>query len=245
MWTNFFLLFLLTLSPLALFSFLPKENQKLFKLVLSFSGSYLFSLTLLHILPEIYTNATNPLLIGVFILMGFFLQLILSFFAQGVEHGHLHHTHKHDLDLPLSIVLSISLHAFLEGNMLIHPFHQHDTSDNASLMVGLVLHKIPEAFALLSILYGYHTKRVYALVVFVIYALLSPLGMMTGNYAYLMEWLTPATMGYVFALIAGNFMHISTIIFFESSPRHELKTASTMAKIIGAICAVAFELNTF
>jgi zinc transporter ZupT len=245
MWTNFSLLFLLTLSPLALFSFMPKENQKLFKLVLSFSGSYLFSLTLLHILPEIYTNATSPLLVGIFILMGFFLQLILSFFAQGVEHGHLHHAHKQDLGLPLSIVFSISLHAFLEGNMLIHPFHQHDMSDNTSLMVGLILHKIPEAFALLSILYGYHTNQVYALGIFVIYALLSPLGMMTGNYAYLMEWLTPTTMGYVFALIAGNFMHISTIIFFESSPQHELKTASTLAKILGAICAVAFELSTF
>jgi len=221
---------------------MPKNNQNAFKLVLSFSGSYLFSITLLHILPEIYTNATNPMVVGIFILLGFFLQLILSFFAQGVEHGHLHHAHGHDHVLPLSVILSISLHAFLEGNMLIHPYHQHDMAENRSLMTGLVLHKIPEAFALLSILYGYHTNRLFALGIFIIYALLSPLGMMTGNYAYVMQWLTPAAMGYLFAIIAGNFMHISTIIFFESSPRHELKTSSTLVKIAGAVCAVGFEL---
>lgn len=243
MWINFCLLFLLTLSPWPIFSFLPKNNQTFFKLVLSFSGSYLFSITLIHILPEIYIHAPNPLIIGVFILFGFFLQLILSFFAQGVEHGHLHHSHGgHEHLLPLSVVFSISVHAFLEGNMLVHPYHEHELHESGGLMLGMVLHKIPEAFALLSILYGYHTNKYMALTIFVGYALLSPIGMLLGNYAYIMQWLSPTAIGYVFAIIAGNFMHISTIIFFESSPRHELKTTSTLVKIAGALCAVGFEM---
>jgi zinc and cadmium transporter len=66
--------------------------------------------------------------------------------------------------------------------------------------------------------------------------------MLLGNYAYIMQWLSPTAIGYIFAIIAGNFMHISTIIFFESSPRHELKTTSTLVKIAGAVCAVGFEM---
>jgi zinc and cadmium transporter len=246
MWFNFIVLFACTFSPWLFFSLLPSAKQHVFKLILSFSGSYLFAITLLHILPEIYANTDNHILVGVFILIGFFLQLILSFFAQGVEHGHLHHTHDHDHShahhLPFALILSISAHAFLEGNMLVHPFHAHEVADNHSLLLGMVLHKIPEAFALLSILYGYHMNRWLALSLFVIYSLLSPLGMLCGTYAYVMEWMSPMVLTCLFALIAGNFMHISTVIFFESSPRHELKQQDTLAKIVGATCAVVFEL---
>jgi zinc transporter ZupT len=243
MWFNFILLSLFTFSPWLLFSFLPKGKQHSFKLILSFSGAYLFSLTLLHILPEIYSNAGgNTLLVGIFILVGFFLQIILSYFAEGIEHGHLHHVHSHTHALPFTLLISISLHAFLEGNMLVHPFHQHDVEDNHSLMIGMILHKIPEAFALLSILYGYKASKWFCFSMFSLYALLSPLGMLFGTFAYVNEWVSPTVLVYVFALIAGNFMHISTTIFFESSPRHELKGLDTFAKLLGAVCAITFEL---
>jgi len=221
---------------------LPKNNDKLFGIILSFSGAYLFSITLLHILPEIYTNSEQPMVVGAFILLGFFLQLIVSFFAKGVEHGHLHHQHSGKL-LPASLVISISIHAFLEGNMLVHPFHAHEAiHENNTLLIGLILHKIPEAFALLTILKEFKSTKWAQLNIFILYALLSPLGMMLGNYAYLLDWMSPSILTIVFAIIAGNFMHISTIIFFESSPRHELRTATSLAKVFGAVLAIAFEI---
>ena len=239
---NFLLLFLFTLSPWVLFSYLPKNNDKFFGIVLSFSGAYLFSITLLHILPEIYVNSSNPQIVGAFILLGFFIQLIVSFFAKGVEHGHLHHHHSGQI-LPVSLVISISIHAFLEGNMLVHPLHENNAMhDNDSLLLGMILHKIPEAFALLSVLKEYKSTKLVQFYIFVLYALLSPLGMVLGNYAYLLDWMTPNVLTIVFAIIAGNFMHISTIIFFESSPRHELRFAATNAKILGALLAIVFEI---
>lgn len=241
MWINFLILSLFTFFPWVIFSFFPKQNPNFFKLLLSFSGSYLFSLTLLHILPEIYAHSANTLSTGVFILVGFFLQIVLSFFAEGVEHGHLHHSHGHQHALPFSLLISISLHAFLEGNMLVHPFHQHEVEDNHSLLIGMVLHKIPEAFALLSILHGYHFNNWAKLSLFTLYALLSPLGMACGTFAYINELVSPAVLTCLFAVIAGNFMHISTTIFFESSPKHELKGWDTVAKLVGAVCAIIFE----
>lgn len=244
MWFNFTLLTLFTFLPWFFFAFLRPKNQDVFKLLLSFSGAYLFSLTLLHILPEIYSNSTNSLSTGVFILVGFFLQIILSFFAKGVEHGHLHHAHGlgHDHHLPFTLLISISAHAFLEGNMLVHPFHQHEVDDNHSLLIGMILHKIPEAFALLSILHGFPSKTGIKLLLFSAYALLSPIGMLIGTVAYVNELLSPTLLTCIFAIIAGNFMHISTIIFFESSPRHELRGKDTFAKLMGAVFAVSFEL---
>ena len=53
----------------------PKAN--ILKLVLTFSGAYLFCLTAIHLLPELYSDRT-PLKTGIFIVVGFVLQIILE-----------------------------------------------------------------------------------------------------------------------------------------------------------------------
>ena len=79
---------------------IPKLNINKFKILLSFSGAYLFSITVIHILPELFHEATNLRLTGAYVLAGFFLQMILEYFSSGVEHGHIHldhdHGHSHD-----------------------------------------------------------------------------------------------------------------------------------------------------
>ena len=65
----------------------PKNKTNL-KLLLAFSGSFLLSLTVIHLLPNIY-ESTNPS-IGIFIMLGILFQIILEFFSQGAEHGHVH-----------------------------------------------------------------------------------------------------------------------------------------------------------
>jgi len=44
-----------------------------FKLLLVFAGAYLFGITVVHILPELYRENQEVELIGLFVLMGFFL----------------------------------------------------------------------------------------------------------------------------------------------------------------------------
>jgi len=73
----------------------PKGNPSSFRLLLVFAGSYLFAITVIHILPELYQQSAGIELIGVFVLAGFFLQQLLEYFTSGIEHGHLH-THDHD-----------------------------------------------------------------------------------------------------------------------------------------------------
>ena len=94
---NALILFLSALGGGLAFLYFPGMRKVSFRNVLILAGSYLFSITIIHILPEVYNDFPNPVFIGIFILAGFFLQLILAFFSQGVEHGHVHaHASDHD-----------------------------------------------------------------------------------------------------------------------------------------------------
>ena len=69
------------LSGLSIFLF-RKINANYLKLTLSFSGSFLFALSLLHLIPEVYNSPVKN--IGLFILFGFFLQNV---FRHRVDRG--------------------------------------------------------------------------------------------------------------------------------------------------------------
>ena len=133
------------------FFLLRKPNPQTLKLSLAFSGAYLFGMCLLHLLPHLYLSA-DVHLIGYFILGGFILQVVLEYFSEGIEHGHIH-VHKHHSKIfPLSMMLSLGIHAFLEampleGNLVMS--HEHGTK---SLLTGIILHHMPVAFALASML---------------------------------------------------------------------------------------------
>jgi zinc and cadmium transporter len=100
------------LGGMAVFLF-KGGNHKQLKLVLSFSGAYLFGITVLHLIPDAYHG--NDHLVGVFILVGFIFQIVLEQFSEGIEHGHMH-IHNHDKPIfPLGIMVSLCLHGFLEG----------------------------------------------------------------------------------------------------------------------------------
>src|SRR3954464_10298179 len=97
---------------LAVFLF-KGDNHKMLKLVLAFSGAYLFGITVLHLIPDAYHGNDN--MVGVFILAGFIFQIVLEQFSEGIEHGHMH-VHDHDkVVFPLGIMASLCLHGFLEG----------------------------------------------------------------------------------------------------------------------------------
>ena len=68
--------------------FIKPKAKKNLKLLLAFSGSFLLSLTVMHLLPELYV--TNNSSIGLFIMLGILFQIVLEFFSKGAEHGHVH-----------------------------------------------------------------------------------------------------------------------------------------------------------
>jgi zinc and cadmium transporter len=226
---------------------IPKLNIQRFKIVLSFSGAYLFSITVIHILPELFHEAVDLRLTGVYVLAGFFLQMILEYFSSGVEHGHIHidnhHGHEHNHShLPYSMFISLCLHSFLEGTLLMHPFHTHTHEGAHTLLLGLVMHKVPEAFALISILVYGLKNRYLAVVLLIIYSLCSPLGLVASDFLFHDRNVDARIFQFLFALVAGNFLYISTTIFFETSPDHKFKINRLLILILAAFMAIAAEV---
>ncbi|HNX07339.1 MAG TPA: hypothetical protein PKL96_07130, partial [Bacteroidales bacterium] len=81
------LFFPVVISGLAVF--LVKPNIKYLKLLTAFSGAYLLGISFLEIVPEIF-GGDDTFTIGLFVILGFFIQLLLDFITKGVEHGHEH-----------------------------------------------------------------------------------------------------------------------------------------------------------
>lgn len=200
-----------------------KPKAKLVNLLLTFSGAYLLSITILKLLPEVYHHGGNQ--IGIFVLIGLIFQLVLDFFSKGAEHGHLHELKS--TKLPLALLISLSIHAFMEGLPLAN--HQHH-----DLLWAIVIHKIPIVMVLVSFLWFAKTKKSYALFFIVFFALMSPLGtILGGEIPFLIKYQMEIN-----AIVAGVFLHIATTILFESSQEHKFNIIKFSAVILGILIAV-------
>ena len=224
---------------------IPKVDFQKFKLILTFSGAFLFSITVTHILPELLSGqtGTNPAIIGIFILAGFFLQLILEFFSYGIEHGHIHHdkSDHHNNLVPYILLISLSVHSLLEGTILINPVSVNTPEllafwqiDMNTVLYGIILHKIPAAFALMSVLLYQLSNKRLAIILLSIFALASPIGMAVSN----LVLISGDVFIIIMAIVSGSFLHISTTILFEASPDHRFNWVRLLFAILGAMMAI-------
>ena len=211
--------------------FLVKSDKsQLLKLILSFSGAYLFAITVLHLIPDAYHGGEHED-IGIFILIGFLLQIFLEQFSQGVEHGHIH-KHNDSHVFPWGIMISLCLHAFLEGMPLAKDQHN-------ALIYGIALHHIPAAFALASILMQNHFNKSKIILFISIFAVMAPLGF------YVSYGISNGSIGGVenyfnriMGIVIGIFLHISTTILFESSVDHKVSKRKMIAVLLGISIAL-------
>lgn len=213
--------------------------------VLVFAGAFLFSVTILHILPELFQTAAEPFYIGSGILAGFYFQQILEYFTNGVEHGHMHthaHHEKHSSMYGASLMIALCVHAFLEGTVLSMPSVIHDSHGTGSLLLGIVLHKAPEAIALITVLACQYTSKRTQFLLLTIFAISSPIGMLAGHWIVPTGLMSSAGMIMLFAFVAGNFLHISTTIFIESSPNHHWNARKLVISLVGTGLAVLLEM---
>ncbi len=198
--------------------FLKPNSSLAFKLLLSFSGAYLLSVTVFELLPEVYK--TGDAQIGVFIMLGLLLQIVLEFLSKGAEHGHIHHD-ENTSNFPILLLISLGIHSLLEGFPL---------STTEHLLYGVVIHKIPVAAILAAFLLQSNIKRYKVALFLILFALMTPLGSwMAANFEILNDYTS-----YISAVVIGIFLHVSTTIIFEASKNHTFN-ASKLAVIVAGI----------
>lgn len=197
-------------------------NKNHFKLVLAFSGAFLLALTIFELFPSVYEK-TDSKTVGVFVMLGILLQIFLEFFSKGAEHGHVH-INPEKSGFPWSIFLSLCIHSFLEG----FPIGHHHT-----MLYGVLIHKIPIAIILSIFLLNSKIAFQKALLFVGLFSLMTPLGsFIASNANWVREFYVPIT-----ALVIGVFLHISTVILFESSEGHSFNLRKIFVIILGILFA--------
>ncbi|MFM7217693.1 MAG: ZIP family metal transporter [Bacteroidota bacterium] len=228
------LFFSIFLSGGLLFTY-GRISGKNLKLLLAFSGAYLFSLSVLHLLPEVYDSGGYH--IGIFILAGFFLQIILEIFSEGIEHGHMHVHREHGKAFPFALMAGLCIHSLLEGVPLAQRFA--DESTRTSLLAGIILHHIPVAIALMTMLLDSGIGKRSSLLYLAVFAAMAPLGAFGGA---IMSQHASHDLTLLFdrfmALVIGIFLHISTTILFESYEEHRYNIYKLLTIVAGAALAL-------
>lgn len=242
LWLLTILLSLPVLITGLIFLSLKIKAQNL-RFLLAFSAAYLFAISVTHLLPECY-EGTNTKIIGLFILVGFFIQIVLEYFSTGIEHGHTHaHTHSCEKHLPLGMIVGLYLHSLLEGLPIyqsgIIEVHSHAVlSTQESLVFGITVHNIPIAIAFVTLLLEHKTSKLKTGLLLLVFALMAPLGCLIS---YVLNSVGVQNYdGFLklsFAVVIGIFLHISTAIMFETGENHKYNLAKIMSMIAGVFLA--------
>jgi len=208
------------------------------KLLNAFTGAYLIALVMLHLLPDLYEPtegvALKPLLIGGFILFGFFIQIAMDSISMGIEHGHAHELHGR---MAYGVLGGLCIHAFVEALALGQASAQptaHEQSQHHFLLVSIVVHNYPISIALLGMLLQSGMKKSSALACLGLFAVMAPIGMFVSGYTGLAVYSR-----YLMAIVIGIFMHISTTILFETEDHHRISLPKLYAVIVGLVLGVA------
>ncbi|MDR2221396.1 MAG: ZIP family metal transporter [Flavobacteriaceae bacterium] len=219
---------------------LQPKNKKNLKLLMAFSGSFLLTLTVTHLLPDVYSfdshgientitsdhghshNSGNAV-IGIFIMVGIVFQIVLEYFSKGAEHGHVHVHDKLD-KIPWLLFISLCIHALFEGM----PVSQHQ-----ELAWGIGIHHLPIAVILTAFFVNAAMDKKLVLFFMVVFSLMTPLGtLISSNVPFLNQYYAEIS-----AIVVGILFHISSTIIFESNEDHKFNISKLIAIIIGVIAA--------
>ena len=236
---NYLLPFLSIIIGVCLVLWIKPNNKSRIKLLLAFSGAFLLGMIVFTLIPEIYhavLESDSPLhtadldeahthgvgkTIGIWIIIGILLQIVLEFFSHGAEHGHFHSPAKGlRTQFPWGLFISLSIHSILEG----FPLHAH-----SNMVYGIFIHHLPIAMVLTIFFLdsGIGTKK--TLIFLFLFSLMTPFGAFLAN-------TVPQLVAYhtqMSAIVIGIFLHISSVILFETSENHHFNYLKLGVIVLG------------
>ncbi len=218
----------------AAFFLLRGDFRRQLKFLLAFSGAFLIGITFMGLIPVVFAHAGR--MMGLFVLIGFLLQVALEMITGGAEHGHGHHHDKTTVVSPFLLLVGLSVHAFLEGMPITGRF---DAELQQTLVTGIIIHNIPIALTLVGLFLHYGCSRLKTMVYLFIFALMTPLGSL---FSHFLDHTVVASMehyfNYILAIVIGIFLHVSTTILFETEENHRYNLWKFLTVILGL--AIAF-----
>ena len=212
----------------AIIGYLLKNNKSSIpNHILVFSGGFLLSITILEIFPHLFIE--NGSSIGIWILLGVFTQILLEFLTKGVEHGHLH-LNNESQSFPIALLVGLFLHSFIEG-IPISNNHHHEHSHAEHLVWGIFVHNLPVSFLLSYYLFNSKLTTFYSFIILFLFSISTPLGSLVGSY------FSESYVDVSLAIVGGIFLHISSLIIFESNKKHHFNLVKLISILLGFISA--------
>ncbi len=216
-----------------------KINQTNLRLLLALSAAYLFSISIMHLLPEAYAQQ-HVKKIGFYVVLGFCLQLVIDTFSTGIEHGHVHlHSTSCKTHLPYGIIIGLMLHSFLEG-LPIYNANASSASNalNYQLILGLAIHNIPISIAFISLLREHNSNKQKIFTLLILFSIMTPLGYLASFTLHTIGLSSYHYFSHIaFAVVIGIFLHLSTAILFETSEHHKYNYAKMAIMVLGIVLA--------
>ncbi len=224
------LLLLFIISPILIYASVNKLSAFLsnkLNYISLFTASLLLSVTAIHILPEVFSNAANNSLAGILIFGGLLFNISLEKFSNGLEHGHEHHHdnhHHHEKEVNHSLsskklwffwssYIALNIHGFLEGMPILL------MEKNSTFLLGLIVHNIPVTLFIIQLLQKEKFKMVNQVLLVSFIPLASMLGALISKYCLSDSVHIPHE--YILAFVSGIFFHFSTSLFFEFNKRQD------------------------
>lgn len=205
------------------------DREKFAKNLLVVSAGFLITICLNEVFPEVYSGDNHH--IGLWVIGGVLLQMLLENLTKGFEHGHFHHHTEGKNILPLALMIGLFIHAFLEGIPL-----ANEKEVLSPYLTGILVHNIPISFILGAFLVKNKKFSASAFLIIAIFALASPFGLFLGQY------FNPNLEVYFLALVGGIFLHISSVIIFESNKNHNVDWKKIGLVALGILLAMTGHL---
>ena len=194
--------------------------------LLTFSGAFLLSISILEIFPTLFQKNYSEN-ISFIILLGVLFQILLELVTKGIEHGH---THSQDKKNFYVLFFGLMLHSFLEGMPIGEIKKLNQTS--YQLLSAIFIHNIPIGIIFYNLVKNIFEKQATRFLYILLFSLAAPLGSLIGS-----GWFSQYN-NFLLAFISGTFLHISTLILFESSKNHQYNFRIFLAIMLGVGIAI-------
>jgi zinc transporter ZupT len=218
--------------------FFEKVNQKLLHLLIALGAGTMFSVSLVHILPE--TLEETHYSIYAFII-GFLIIYLLEEILTPHSHDHHHHDHSHEdphehYNHVVTVAwIAIFIHTLFDG-LSIRAGFAMDKTLGLNILSWVAIHQIPVSLSVASMLReSLFTRRTQILLV-ILFGLAASLGFVVST--PLISHFSPALVACASALAGGSLLYVSNVellpmIHAQSTKR--MKYVTVLLFILGVI----------
>lgn len=183
---HFFLIFgLFLISSIGVVLYLFQNiNQKILHLLIALGAGTMFSVALVHILPESLEQNSSSIyaFIG-----GFLLIYLLEEILTPHSHDHTHHDHTHEdphehfNHVVLVSWIAIFIHTLFDG-LGIRAGFAVNTTLGLTIFAGIAIHQVPVSLSITSMLRESAFSKKLQILMTLLFALAAPIGYVFSGY---------------------------------------------------------------